>query len=138
MIKKLAVLMALVPGIAFAGPDRISVLVGSRHVPSGNYEEFNPGIFLGWEDRRGNYWDVGAYRNSYGDVSVAGTYGWELGRGFSVVAGVAYYPDAERHFKYHASNLIPIAGVRYEYKNVFVQAIPGVIGFGLTWKLNGD
>lgn len=121
---------------AHAGPDRVSATVGSFHVPRGDYEEFNPGLFLGWYDERGNDWTVGAYRNSYGDLSVAGTRGWALNDQWSLIAGVAYYPDADKHFKYHAGNLIPLAGIRWSNGNVFVQAIPGVFAFGLTWELN--
>lgn len=61
------IILFFMAAAAFAGPDRVSILIGSRHYPSGNYEELNPGVFVGWYDNRGNDWTVGAYRNSYGD-----------------------------------------------------------------------
>lgn len=132
------IILFFMAAAAFAGPDRVSILIGSRHYPSGNYEELNPGVFVGWYDNRGNDWTVGAYRNSYGDPSVALTRGWAINPSWSIVAGVAHYPDADRHFKYHAGNLIPVVGVRYQKGNVFVQAIPGVFAFGLTFRIGGN
>ena len=118
-----------------AGPNRLSVSLGSKHYPAADYEEFNPGLFLSWETNQRSI-TTGAFRNSYGDLSAAATIGWRVTQNITLFGGVAHYPDAGQYFKYHLDNLIPIAGIRVTYRNVFVQAIPGAAAFGLTWSID--
>lgn len=90
--------------------DRVALLLGSHHVAAGrnDFEEVNPGLFLTWDD-----WSVGAYRNSYGDISLALTHEWALTDHVSVFAGVATY-----------DGLMPIAGLQVRAGPVFAQVIP--------------
>lgn len=135
-------LIALSPAFA-AAPDRLSVHLGSRHINAQeDFEEFNPGLFVSW-DRSFSY-TFGAYRNSYGDLSVAATMAvpllqrpaWRM----NFFVGWAHYPDNGRKFRVHYGNVVPVAGLRMYYRNTFVQFLPGdgdnadaVLSFGLTF-----
>ena len=136
--------MAL-PAMGMAGPDRVSILLGSEHVgATANFKEVNPGVFLTWEGRFD--WTVGVFRNSYGRGALAGTVAmplYEEGR-FSLDAflGAAYYPEDGRNFKVHVGDVIPIGGLQARYGNVFMQVLPmdgsvadAVVSFGLTFGL---
>jgi hypothetical protein len=103
------VILALAAGPA-AAQDRVALLLGSHHVAAGDnaFEEFNPGLFLTWDD-----WSVGAYRNSYGAMSLALTHEWTLTDHVSFFAGVATY-----------DRLMPIAGLQATFGTLFVQVIP--------------
>ena len=118
-----------------AGPDRISVLLGSQHFSDEDFDEFNPGLFVSWlTDKRDL--ELGAFRNSYGDLSVSATVGRRFGESWTLFAGAAYYENADAEFQYHLGKLIPVAGVQFVHRNWFVKAIPGVVAFGLTWRLD--
>jgi hypothetical protein len=116
-------IFALVAGPLVA-QDRVAFLMGSHHVGAGEnqFEEVNPGLFLTWDN-----WSVGAYRNSYGGLSLALTHEWALTDHVAVFAGVATY-----------DGLMPIAGLQFTVGPVFVQVIPSdgratdaIISFGL-------
>lgn len=137
---------ASVPGVAAAGPDRLSVLLGSEHVnASREFQEFNPGIFLTWE-RQFNY-SAGLYYNSYKEVSplVSVGYDWDIAPNFDVGAffAVALYPGDGDEFSHAIGDLVPFVGLQARYKNVFVQFIPAdgdsldaLFTFGLTFALD--
>ena len=55
---------------AAAGPDRFSVLLGSKHIGANGFNEINPGLFATWERGRIGY-SLGAYLNSYDRGSIA-------------------------------------------------------------------
>jgi hypothetical protein len=147
MLRLLALLDLLSAAPAGAGPDRVSLLVGSKHIAASQaFEEVNPGIFLTWERRRLN-WTVGGYRNSYGRTSVAATAAlplWQAGDlRLEAFAGVAHYPVDGRNFRFHAGDLVPLGGLQLRWRNLFVQAIPldggvaaGVLSFGVTFGLD--
>lgn len=132
---------------AHAGPDRVSILIGSHHVAATDrFEEINPGLFLTWEDRGGLDWSAGVYHNSYGRTSVAATAALPLNRGgkveFSLFAGAALYPEDGRRFRYHAGDVVPVFGLQVRAGPVFAQVIPSdgkataaIISFGLTFPL---
>lgn len=133
-----------------AGPDRASVLLGSHHVnASRNFEEANPGLFLTWS---GAMWQnrldlgFGAFRNSYGDGSLAVTTAWPIARheswGIDLFGALAWYPGNGGQFSHALGDMVPLAGVQARYRNLFMQAIPSggntadaVISFGLTFGL---
>lgn len=131
-----------------AEPDRASFLLGSAHPgATRGFEEFNPGVFLSWEDR-GLHLDysVGAFRNSYGKVAVAAFAGLPLARWpdgqLSLIGGIAHYPGNGRNFSVHAGDFIPLVGLQVRHKSAFVQVLPkgdlaavGVISFGATFDL---
>ena len=116
---------------AHAEPQRISLLVGSHHTVEGDFNEDNLGLFVSWDNV-----SVGAYKNSFSKTSVAATYDWHLNDHVSLFAGAAYYPGNGENFLIHAGDIIPVVGARVIYGNVFVQAMPEVISFGLTWEVN--
>jgi hypothetical protein len=142
----LASLLLLSGNPADAGPDRLSVLLGSHHLsPAEEFEEFNPGLFLTWE---GPVFDTtaGLFRNSYGRGAVALTAAYpfyESGRfQFSGFLGAAYYPENGRNFRYHLGDVVPLGGLQARFGPVFVQAIPGdgeeadgLFAFGFTVPL---
>lgn len=132
---------------AAAGPDRISVLLASKHVGTDrHFEETNPGVFATWEDRTlGLDYSVGVYRNSFGNVSVATTAALPLFETervqISVFAGAAIYPGDGDEFLYHAGDLVPMGGLQLRTGPLFVQVMPGggnpdaIVAAGLTFPL---
>ncbi|MEM1074459.1 MAG: hypothetical protein AAF665_01120 [Pseudomonadota bacterium] len=130
---------------AVAGPDRLSVLLGSHHVnATRDFQEFNPGVFLTWE-RQLNY-SVGLYYNSYEEVSPLVSVGkdWEVAPDFDlgVFFAVAVYPGDGDEFRVSAGDVVPFLGLQARYKNVFTQFIPAdgdsvdaLFTFGLTFEL---
>lgn len=144
------VLSALMAGHAYAGPDRISILVGSEHVnATRDFEEVNPGVFLHWtESLFRNRVDLsfGAFRNSYGDGSLAVATAYPIIRkeiwSFDVFTALAWYPGNGDEFSHAIGDIVPIAGLQARYRNVFMQAIPSggqsvdaTLTFGLTFPL---
>ena len=132
---------------AEAGPDRLSVLVGSAHPGGDGFDGRNPGLFLTWEDRKGLDWSLGAYRNSYGHGSLAATVAMPLldwpGGEASVFAGLALYPEDGRRFAVHLGDLVPIGGLQLRHRALFLQILPGdgrftdaVIAAGFTWEID--
>ena len=148
MTLKSLILAALLPTSALAaGPDRLSVLLGSKHFgATRDFQEFNPGLFLTWEQQVFDY-SVGAYYNSYEDMSVLGaiSYNYEIAPEFEIgaFAGVALYPGEGDQFSVSAGDVVPLGGVQARYRNVFAQWIPAdgasvdsLLTFGLTFGLN--
>ncbi|MBW4708870.1 hypothetical protein KX928_13855 [Roseobacter sp. YSTF-M11] len=141
------ILAALLPTTALAGPDRLSILLGSEHVnATEDFQEFNPGVFLTWEQETFDY-SVGAFYNSYEDVSVLASIGYdvEVAPEFEVgvFAGLALYPGEGDRFSHAIGDVVPLAGFQARYRNFFTQLIPtnadsvdAVITFGLTFELN--
>ena len=142
----LAAAFCAVP-VAAEPPDRISLHLGSAHFGvETDFEEINPGVFLTWE-RRLNY-SVGAFRNSYGRMSVAATAGydlWEQGRArLEVFGGLAHYPKDGRRLTGWSHDFVPLVGLRAHYDPVFISVLPGdgdtmdgVVTFGLTFDYPG-
>ena len=134
------------PTTAAAGPDRLSVLLGSEHVnATRSFQEFNPGIFLTWE--RGLNYSAGLYYNSYKKVSplVSVGYDWEVAQDLDLGAffAVAVYPGDGDEFSHAMGDVVPFVGLQARYKNVFVQFIPAdgdaldaLFTFGLSFDLN--
>lgn len=144
----------LTPGLALAGPDRVSILLGSEHVnATEDFQEVNPGLFLTWEQERDFLFfdstdiSVGAFYNSYAKVAPNVTVGaarevapdLDLG----VFAGVALYPGDGDRFRVAVGDVIPLAGLQARYRNVFAQLIPlngetadAVLAVGLTFTLD--
>lgn len=140
----LGAVLALGGSIAEAGPDRWSVLLGSKHIGEQGFNEINPGLFATWEGERFGY-SLGAFVNSYERGAVSATAhmpfkAWEGGMigGF---AGLAWYPKDGRRIETHiGGDVIAIGGVEVRHRNVFMQYIPvidrdsrGVFSFGVTW-----
>lgn len=143
MLRLIAILSTLASP-ALAGPDRISILFGSHHVGGQGFEEINPGVFLTWEQHRLDL-SVGAYRNSYGRLSVAAVAAlpiWSQGETeVSLFGGLAHYPGNGRNFAIHAGDVVAIGGLQLRHENLFVQVLPGggdmpvVIAAGITFSL---
>lgn len=141
-----ALALALMPAMACAAPDRISVLLGSNHIGAKiPFEQVNPGVFLTWE-RAHVDWTVGAYRNSFGKMSASLTAALPLARWhngeLSAFAGAALYPGDGYTFAVHAGDLVPIGGLQVRQGRVFMQVIPSdgrtvdaIVTFGLTFPL---
>ncbi len=145
-----ALAIAATSTAAQAGPDRVSILLGSHHVgATRDFEEFNPGIILVWDELvwRGRLdLAAGAYRNSYGDGSLALSLAYPFVRtedwGLDLFGGVSWYPGNGDQFSHAIGDAVPIAGLQARYRNVFVQAIPAggqsadaVLSFGLTFSM---
>lgn len=146
------ILAALALVISFAlpvhaGPDRLSILLGSHHAGGAGFDGRNPGLFLTWEDRGpGLDLSLGVYRNSYGRGSVAVTAAlpmlrWRDGAA-SLFVGAALYPRDGRRQRVHLGDLIPVAGLQLRHRDLFVQLMPGdgrpvsaVIAVGVTFPL---
>lgn len=130
-----------------AGPDRISVLMGSHHAnPGQSFEEFNPGVFLEWRSGGRHSYSVGAYRNSYGRGTVAAGVNYPiLQRGAfqaDIFAGAAHYPREGRTFAISAGDVVPMLGLRLRYRALYLLTLPGdgkvadfVVGYGLSFPL---
>ncbi len=131
-------LLGILPGLwvdtAMANPDRISLLLGSHHFSSEDFEEFNPGLFVSWLTSKRDL-EIGLFRNSYGNLSVSATAGRRLGKSWTLFAGTAYYRNADTEFEYRLGKFIPVAGVQFVHRNLFVKALPGVVVAGFTWRL---
>ena len=150
MITRICLAAALILALAApaqAGPDRLSILLGSSHVGGAGFDGRNPGVFLTWEDRGpGLDLSVGTYRNSYGRGSLAATVAlpvarWRDGE-VSIFAGAALYPQDGRRFRAHLGDLVPIGGVQVRHGAAFLQIMPSdggavdaVIAMGLTFSL---
>lgn len=127
--------------------DRISLLLGSQHIgASGQFEEFNPGIFYTW-DKPAVDISLGAYRNSYGRTSLAAVgsiplASWRDGE-LAAFAGVAHYPQDGRNQVTHlGADLVPVAGLQVRQGPVFVQFTPmdgkpvdALVAFGVTFEM---
>ena len=154
-MKTIAMLGALCALLIGATPDRadaarINILLGSHHAGSSfDYEEVNPGLFYTWERPKVDL-SLGAYRNSYGNLSVAALAGrslwdWETGA-LSAFAGVAHYPEnGDRISSHIGGNIVVVGGLQVRQGNVFVQALPyrdgdakGLFTFGLTFDVGGQ
>ncbi len=129
---------------AAAGPDRFSLLLGSKHIGASGFEEVNPGIFLTWE--RQFDFSLGLFRNSYGRPAVAAVAAYPLyQRGtfqLAVFGGTALYPVEGRRFRAHLGDFVPVAGVQARLGKAFVQVIPSdgqpveaIFSFGMTFPM---
>lgn len=131
---------------AQAGPNRAALTFGSRHIGASGFNQFNPGLFLTWENPR-VHWSVGIYHNSYNHASVAvAGYAplvyWRDGNA-GLFAGLAHYPVNGRDFSTHlARNILAIGGVQIRHGNLFIQITPmngkpvkALLSFGVTWPL---
>ncbi|MEM6887322.1 MAG: hypothetical protein AAF636_04190 [Pseudomonadota bacterium] len=140
------VISVFLPTLAYAGPDRLSVLLGTEHFnATRDFQEFNPGLFLTWESTYD--YSVGLFYNSYEEVSPIVTVGrdWEVAPNFDlgVFGGLAIYPGDGDEFRISAGDLVPLVGLQARYGNVFAQFIPAdgdsvdaVLAIGLTFELN--
>lgn len=136
----------LLPVAAHAGPDRVSILLGSEHFnASEEFQEFNPGVFLTWEGTLD--YSVGVYYNSYEEVSPIVSVGYDFWEGdnwaFGAFAGLALYPGDGDRFEIAVGDLILLGGLQGRYGNFFAQLIPGngqstdgVLAVGLTFELD--
>tara|TARA_R110002094_G_scaffold160396_2_gene145780 strand:- start:46 stop:486 length:441 start_codon:yes stop_codon:yes gene_type:complete len=146
MLKHLLIILLLLPLRAQAeGPDRVSILLGSRHYGADGFQEVNPGLFLTWE--RDMDISIGVFRNSYNKAAIAATVAvpvveWDQGN-ISLFAGAAYYPEDGRLQKIHLGDVIPIGGIQARHKDIFFQLTPldgdpvkGLLAFGVTWAID--
>ncbi len=146
-----AVIAAVIPSASMAGPDRVSILAGSYHLP-GKYEalfnETTPGVFLTWESIGGTKFDfsTGIYANSYGDVStmVSVSRLWEIAPGFElgIFAGAAIYHGIGERFMVSLGDVVPTGGIQARAGNLWLQFIPsdgkfasGIISGGITFEI---
>lgn len=148
MLRALSLFFLVLSGPVSAGPDRLSLLLASKHVGTHrDFNERNPGVFMTWEDRAlGLDYSVGVYHNSFGNVSIATTAAlslFEVGSlDLSLFAGAAYYPGDGEEFLYHAGDLVPLAGLQVRRDPFFLQVMPGggdpeaIVSFGLTFDLS--
>ena len=131
----------------FERPDRISILLGSEHVnATTDYTEFNPGVFLSW-DCESIILTAGVYTNSFGDASPSALVSYPIIKtndgSLAAFAGASYFPDVEGLDLGYSGNVVPLMGMQLNYKNTFVQVLPGVedsfdllITAGLRFHLN--
>ena len=139
-------LLLVTPNVSMADPDRVSVLLGSSHVgATSDFNDFNPGLFLSWEERL--TLSAGVFYNSYEKISVAGVAGFPIVRtddyAVEVIGGLAYYPEDGRRFAVHFGDVVPLLGLQGRAGPVFAQVIPGggqavdaIVSVGLTFSLN--
>lgn len=131
----MAAMMATTAAADDLKPDSFAVLLGSNHIGAArDFEEHNPGLFLSFDGDIANT-RIGAYRNSFGDMSVAVTWASDhltvSGAGFNVTpfAGGAYYPEGAEAspIELGEGNIVPLVGVEAWHDDipVFVQWLPG-------------
>ena len=128
-------------------PDRVSILIGSEHVnASKEFTELNPGVFLSW-DCNNIMLTAGIYENSLGDPSPSALVSYEIYEyqdfSLSAFAGISYFPETDGLDLEYSSHYVPLVGLQTNYKNIFMQLIPGVenqfdmlITAGLRFELN--
>ncbi|WP_195822010.1 hypothetical protein [Roseobacter sp. MH60115] len=141
------ILAAALPTTALAGPDRVSILLGSEHInATEDFREFNPGVFLTWEREVFDY-TIGVFQNSYSNVSPLVSIGYdvEVATEFEigVFGGLAVYPGEGDRFDHSIGDVIPLIGLQARYRNFFTQLLPadgqstdGVLTFGITFELD--
>ncbi len=146
MLKISALLFSLIAATAQASPDRISLVVGARHIGATGFHDINPGRFLTWERAPVDI-SVGVFRNSYKRTSIAASayvpmIAWAAGNA-GLFAGVAHYPGDGRKPRPHVGDVVPIGGFQIRHKGFFAQFTPmdgkpvdALLVFGLTWPLN--
>lgn len=144
---RVLILVMIATGPAFAGPDRIAVHLGSYHAgATSEFEEVNPGIFLSWDRAHDVTLSVGAFRNSYGRGSVAVTAAKTVFKqkhtSAAVFAGLAHYPGNGNDISHAIGDFVPLAGVQFHYRHVFLNVMPGdgdtvdaIFSFGVTVPL---
>ncbi len=144
---RLAALLLLLATPAWAGPDRVSILLGSHHAGARDaFEEFNPGLFLEWETEGRLSYSVGAYRNSYGRGTIAAGVNYPLIESddfeADIFAGAANYPRDGEDFAVSVGSVVPMLGLRLRYRSLYMLTLPGdgevadfVVGFGVTFPL---
>lgn len=127
-----------------AGPDRYSLLLGSKHIGATSFNELNPGVFLTWEQSHSAF-SLGAFYNSYKRVSLAATQYRPLktwaNSDAGLFAGLAFYPVNGKTFKTHlGGDMVFIGGLQARHQNLFVQLVPmtaggadGLLSFGVTF-----
>ncbi|MDF1671039.1 MAG: hypothetical protein P1U83_15640 [Roseovarius sp.] len=140
-------LAAALPTTVLAGPDRLSFLLGTEHFgATRDFQEINPGAFLTWEKKTFDY-SVGAFYNSYSEVSVLASigYSYEILPEFEVGAfsGLAVYPGDGHRFDASVGDVVPMVGLQTRYRNIFAQFIPAegtsvdsLLAVGLTFNLD--
>ncbi|MFK7881221.1 hypothetical protein [Roseobacter sp.] len=141
------ILAAFLPTAVLAGPDRASILLGTEHFnATEDFREFNPGLFLTWEENTFDY-SVGIFQNSYSNVSVLASIGYdvEVATEFEVgaFAALALYPGEGDRFDHSIGDVVPLIGLKARYRNFFAQLIPsdgdttdGILAVGLTFALD--
>lgn len=147
---KILLIMFCAAGPVFAGPDRIALHLGSHHAgATTEFEEVNPGVFLSWDRPKNVTFSVGAFRNSYGRGSIAATAAKTFYRGentaAAIFAGLAHYPGNGNNFSHAVGDFVPLAGLQFHYRNVFVNVMPGdgevadgIFSFGITLPLHNQ
>jgi hypothetical protein len=142
MFKAITITLALIATPIHAGPDRVSITLGSQHVGSTyEFDNRNLGLFLSWGST-----SVGVYHNSFSKTSVAVTQALPLIRKddaeVNLFVGLSLYPGDGDKFVAHVGNVVLIGGVQARYKNAFIQVMPGdgvnldaVVTAGLTFEL---
>ena len=146
MLRVICCLM-IAAGPVHAGPDRVAVHLGSHHAgTTTEFEEVNPGLFLSWDRPNGVALSVCAFRNSYGRASVAVTAARTFYRrknsAVSGFVGLAHYPGNGNDIAHAIGDFVPLAGLQFRYRHVFVNVMPGdsetveaIYSFGLTFPL---
>lgn len=144
-MKKALIAALLLCSPAHAGdliPDRLTVLVGSKHIGVTGFNETNPGLLVTWnlpDDR----WSVtgGMFLNSYGRTSTAAFVSRSVYRKgrfeASVFAGIAHYPFDGRRQIVHVGDVVPMGGVELRYGYFALQAYP-MFGGGMKGMVSGS
>jgi hypothetical protein len=142
MFKTITIALALITTPIHAGPNRVSITLGSQHVGSTyEFDNRNLGLFLSW----GNT-SIGVYHNSFSKTSVAVTQALPLIRKddaeVNLFVGLSLYPGDGDKFVAHVGDVVLIGGVQARYENAFIQVMPGdgvnldaVVTAGLTFEL---
>jgi len=116
---KLAIAICLAATSAQADivPDRVSILAGSKHFGTHGYDfnEVNPGLALTWDFDRTDI-TVGAYRNSFNEMSYTLTVGYDLIKTDALEVGpfigLATYKGYTDWFPVSWGDVVPVGGVQ--------------------------
>lgn len=144
---RVLICLVIAAGPVCAGPDRMAIHLGSHHAgATTEFEEVNPGLFLSWDRPNDVVLSVGAFRNSYGRGSVAATVAKVIHRSknsaVAAFAGLAHYPGNGNDIRHAIGDFVPLAGLQFHYRHLFVNVMPGdgdtvdaIYSFGITIPL---
>lgn len=141
MLYRVLLIWVFMAGAALAAPllpDRVMLQIGSHHINMtpdqevGAFVETNPGVIFVWDRGRVFNPAAGVFRNSYGGTSpMVGFSSTFLERNELSIGGfgaLAYYGDdaAYVHEELAGIGIVPFFGLQFNYRNLYVQAVPVV------------
>ncbi len=134
-----ALVTLLLTACADNKPDAVDLIVGSHHIRADDervndgrgFNEVNPGAALVWDSwRPGVRYSVGAFENSYEDISVYAyrEHDWDVGGGVRIGygTGISTYPGGRSPSRLAVGDVVPVGGIHVSYGPVHLTLAPFV------------